>query len=137
MFECYILHKTESHSSSFDNTVINTEVKKKTALFQPFNTYRDDERKSEQALYLPHTPHYLTMLHKINGRVCIKYTKKLDKEYNLHKIIRQQPQNFRFSEKNMVPELSGIIQICTLCPKYTYLHSFIKFLTEVKKELHV
>lgn len=137
MFECYILHKTESHSSSFDNTVINTEVKNKTALFQPFNIYRDDERKSEQA-YLPHTPHNLTMLHKINGRVCIKYSKKkLDKEYNLHKIIRQQPQNFKFSEKNMVSEFSGIIQICTLCPKNPYLHSFIKFLTEVKKELHV
>lgn len=60
--------------------------------------------------------------------------KKLDKEY---KIIRQQPQNFKFSEKNMVSEFSGIIQICTLCPKYPYLHSFIKFLTEVKKELRV
>lgn len=29
------------------------------------------ERRSEQA----HIPHYLTMLHKMNGRVCIKYTK--------------------------------------------------------------
>lgn len=33
------------------------------------------------------------MLHKINGRVCIKYSKKLDKEYNLQKIIRQKPKN--------------------------------------------